>query len=187
MSVADDIIKDLHDSIARTIDALRVELSAVRTGRANLHLLDNVRVDYYGTATPLNQVATMSVPEARLIVVKPWEKNMIPVIEKAIRDANLGVNPMSDKDLVRVPIPALTEERRKDIVKQVKHKGEEHKITVRNERRDAKELIDVAEKDGDIAQDDAKKAHDKIQKETDDGVKKIDEVVAAKEKEVMSI
>jgi ribosome recycling factor len=112
---------------------------------------------------------------------------MIPVIEKAIRDANLGVNPMSDRDLVRVPIPALTEERRKEIVKQVKHKGEEHKIAIRNERRDAKELIEVAQKDGDISEDEGKKCLEKMQKETDDGVKKVDEIVAAKEKEVMQV
>ena len=187
MGLADDILKDLHDRIAKTLDDLRKELSNVRTGRANLHLLDGVRVDYYGTATPLSQVATLSVPEARLIVVKPWEKNMIPVIEKAIRDGNLGLNPMSDKDLVRVPIPPLTEERRRDIVKQVKAKGEDHKIAIRNERRDAKELIAEGEKDGEIAGDDAKKALDKMQKETDDGVKKVDEIVAAKEKEVMQV
>jgi ribosome recycling factor len=187
MSLADDIVKDLHGGIAKTLDDLRRELASVRTGRASLHLLDGVKVDYYGTPTPLNQVATLSVPEARLIMVKPWEKNMIPVIEKAIRDANLGVNPQSDKDLVRVPIPPLTEERRKEIVKQVKHKGEEHKIAVRNERRDAKELIEASEKDGDIAQDEAKKALEKMQKATDDGVKKIDEIVAAKEKEVMQV
>jgi ribosome recycling factor len=187
MSVADDILKDLNDRIAKTLDDLRRELSSVRTGRANLHLLDGVRVDYYGTSTPLSQVATLSVPEARLIVVKPWEKNMIPPIEKAIREANLGLNPQSDKDLVRVPIPPLTEERRRDIVKQVKTKGEDHKIAIRNERRDAKELIAEAEKDGDIAADDAKKAMDKMQKATDDGVKKIDEIVAAKEKDVMQV
>src|SRR5512138_1954810 len=187
MGLADDILKDLHDRIAKTLDDLRKELANVRTGRANLHLLDGVRVDYYGTATPLNQIATLSVPEARLIVVKPWEKNMIPVIEKAIRDANLGLNPQSDKDLVRVPIPPLTEERRKEIVKQVKSKGEDHKIAIRNERRDAKELISEGEKDGEISGDDAKKALDKMQKETDDGVKKVDEIVAAKEKEVMQV
>jgi ribosome recycling factor len=187
MSVADDILKDLHDRIGRTIEGLKRELSNVRTGRANLHLLDGVRVDYYGTPTPLNQVATLSVPEARLIVVKPWEKNMIPPIEKAIRDANLGLNPQSDKDLVRVPIPPLTEERRRDIVKQCKQKGEDHKVAVRNERRDAKELIEASEKDGEIAADEAKKALDKMQKETDEGVKRIDEVVAAKEKEVMQV
>jgi ribosome recycling factor len=187
MSIADDILTDLHGGIGRTLDQLRAELASVRTGRASLHLLDGVRVDYYGTATPLNQVATLSVPEARLIVVKPWEKSMIPPIEKAIRDANLGLNPMSDKDLVRVPIPPLTEERRRDIVKQVKHKGEEHKIAVRNQRRDAKELIEAAEKDGDISADEAEKALEKMQKETDEGVKKIDEIVAAKEKDVMQV
>ncbi len=187
MGLADDILKDLHDRIGKTLEDLKRELSNVRTGRANLHLLDGVRVDYYGTPTPLNQVSTLSVPEARLIVVKPWEKTMIPPIEKAIRDANLGLNPQSDKDLVRVPIPPLTEERRKEIVKQVKTKGEDHKIAVRNERRDAKELIEAGEKDGDISGDEAKKALEKMQKETDEGVKKIDEIVAAKEKEVMQV
>lgn len=187
MSVADDVLNDLKNRIAKTIEGLKNELSIVRTGRANLHLLDGVRVDYYGTPTPLSQVASLSVPEARLIVVKPWERNLIPTIEKAIRDSNLGVNPMSDKDFVRVPIPPLTEERRREIVKQVKHKGEEHKIAVRNERRDAKELLEAAEKDGDVSADEAKKALEKVQKETDDGVKKIDEVVAAKEKDVMQV
>jgi len=187
MSVADDVVKDLHSRITRTLEAFRQDLLSIRTGRASLHLLDGVKVDYYGTLTPLNQVATLAVADARLITVKPWEKNMIPVIEKAIRDANLGVNPMSDKDLVRVPVPPLTEERRKEIVKQVKHKGEEHKIAVRNERRDAKELLEVAEKDGDVSQDESKKALEKVQKETDDGVKKVDEMVAAKEKEVMQV
>jgi len=187
MSLADDVVKELHASIQKTLQSMRDDLATVRTGRASLHMLDNVKVDYYGTATPLNQVATLSVPEARMIVAKPWEKNMIPVIEKAIRDANLGFNPMSDKDMVRVPIPALTEERRKEIVKQVKHKGEEFKITIRNERRDAKELIDEAKKDGDCSEDDAKKANEKVQKETDEGVKQIDAIVAAKEKDVMQI
>jgi ribosome recycling factor len=187
MSVADDIVKDLRSRIGKTLEAFRQDLLSIRTGRASLHLLDGVKVDYYGTLTPLNQVATMAVADARLITVKPWEKNMIPVIEKAIRDANLGVNPMSDKDLVRVPVPPLTEERRKEIVKQVKHKGEEHKVAVRNERRDAKELLEVAEKDGDVSQDEAKKALEKVQKETDDGVKKVDEMVGAKEKEVMQV
>jgi ribosome recycling factor len=187
MSAADDILKDLNDRISRTLEDLKRELSAIRTGRANLHLLDNVRVDYYGTMTPLNQVATLAVADARLITVKPWEKTMIPVIEKAIRDANLGLNPMSDRDLVRVPVPPLTEERRKEIVKQVKHKGEEHKVAIRNERRDAKELIEMSKKDGDISEDDAKKALEKMQKSTDDGVKKVDEIVVAKEKDVMQV
>jgi ribosome recycling factor len=187
MGLADDILKDQHARIQKTLEHFRQELVGVRTGRASLHLLDSVRVDYYGTPTPLNQVATLSVADARLITVKPWEKNLIPVIEKAIRDANIGLNPMSDKDLVRVPVPALTEERRKDIVKQVKHKGEEQKLAVRNERRDAKELIEQSEKDGEISADEAEKALEKVQKETDDGVKRIDEMVAAKEKEVMTV
>jgi ribosome recycling factor len=119
--------------------------------------------------------------------VKPWEKNLIPAIDKAIRDANLGVNPQSDKDLVRIPIPPLTEERRKEIVKQVKHKGEEYKVAIRNERRDAKELVESCEKDGDVSADEAKKALEKVQKETDDGVKRIDEIVVAKEKEVLQV
>ncbi len=187
MSVADDILKDQRARIQKTLDHFRQELMAVRTGRASLHLLDGVRVDYYGTPTPLNQVATMAVADARLITVKPWEKNLIPVIEKAVRDANLGLNPMSDKDMVRVPVPALTEERRREIVKQVKHKGEEQKLAVRNERRDAKELLEAAEKDGDISADEAKKAMDKVQIQTDDGIKKIDELVAAKAKEVMQV
>ena len=187
MGLADDILKDLHDGIAKTLDDLRRELANVRTGRANLHLLDGVRVDYYGTPTPLNQVSTLSVPEARLIVVKPWEKNMIPVIEKAIRDANLGFNPMSDKDMVRVPVPPLTEERRKEIVKQVKHKAEDFKVAIRNERRDAKELLEAAEKDGDLSADEVKKSLEKVQKETDEGVKQVDAILAAKEKDVMQI
>ena len=187
MSAADDILSDQHARIQKTLEHFRGELMSVRTGRASLHLLDGVRVDYYGTPSPLNNVATLTVADARLITVKPWEKNLIPAIEKAIRDANLGLNPMSDKDLVRVPVPALTQERRKEIVKQVKHKGEEQKLAVRNERRDAKELLEQAEKDGDISADEAKKAMEKVQKETDDGVKRIDEMVAAKEKEVMQV
>jgi ribosome recycling factor len=187
MSVADDVLKDQHARIQKTLDHFRQELMGVRTGRASLHLLDTVKVDYYGTPTPLNQVATLAVADARLITVKPWEKGLIPTIEKAIRDANIGLNPMSDKDLVRVPVPALTEERRKEIVKQVKHNGEEQKLAIRNERRYAKELLEQAEKDGDIAADEAKKALEKVQKETDDGVKKVDEMVAAKEKEVMTV
>lgn len=187
MGLGDDIVKDMHDGVMATVEDLKRELASVRTGRASLHLLDGIKVDYYGTSTPLNQVASLSVPEARLIVVKPWEKNLIPVIEKAIRDANLGVNPQSDKDLVRVPIPPLTEERRKEIVKQVKHKGEDHKVAIRNKRREAKELVDEAVKDGDLSEDEGKKVQEKIQKETDDGVKKVDEVVASKEKEVLQI
>jgi ribosome recycling factor len=187
MSLADDVLKEQKAKILKTLEHFRQELMAVRTGRASLHLLDGIRVDYYGTPTPLHQVATLAVADARLITVKPWEKNMIPVIEKSIREANIGLNPQSDKDLVRVPVPPLTEERRREIVKQVKQKGEEQKLAVRNERRDAKELIGEAQKDGDISEDEAKKALEKVQKETDEGVKKVDEIVAAKEKDVMQV
>src|SRR5512137_899235 len=187
MSVSDDILKDLNERIARTIDSFKGDLQSIRTGRANLHVLDAVRIDYYGQMTPLAQVGTLAVADARLITVKPWEKNLIPVIEKAIRDANLGFNPMSDKDMVRIPVPPLTEERRRDIVKQVKHKGEEFKVSIRNERRDAKELLEAAEKDGDCSADEVKKALEKVQKETDEGVKNVDLIVAAKEKDVMQI
>jgi ribosome recycling factor len=187
MGLADDVLGDLQSRIAKTLEHFRHEMTSVRTGRASLHLLDAVRVDYYGTPTPLNQVATLAVADARLITVKPWEKSLIPVIDKAIRDANLGLNPQSDKEIVRVPVPALTEERRKEIVKQVKHKGEEEKLAIRNERRDAKALLEEGEKDGEVAADEAKKTMEKVQKATDDGVKRIDEMVAAKEKEVMTV
>src|SRR5512143_987016 len=187
MSAADEILNDQRARIQKTLDHFRQELMSVRTGRASLHLLDGVRVDYYGTPSPLNNVATLTVADARLITVKPWEKNLVPVIDKAIREANLGLNPQSDKEIVRVPIPALTEERRKEIVKQVRHKGEEEKLAIRNERRDAKELVEEGEKGGEVAADEAKKTLEKVQKATDDGVKKIDEMVAAKEKEVMTV
>jgi ribosome recycling factor len=187
MGMAEDILKDQRERIQKTLEHFRQELMSVRTGRASLHQLDGVKVDYYGTPTPLNQVATLAIADARLITVKPWEKSLIPAIDKAIRDANLGLNPMSDKDLVRVPVPPLTEERRREIVKQVKHKGEEEKLAIRNERRDAKELVEQAEKDGEISADEAKKTLEKVQKETDEGVKRIDEMVAAKEKEVMQV
>ena len=187
MSLADDVLKDLHGRIQKTLETMKADLASIRTGRASLHMLDAVRVDYYGTSAPLNQVATLSVPEPRLIIAKPFEKQMIPVIEKAIRDANLGFNPMSDKDMVRVPVPPLTEQRRKEIVKQVKHKAEEFKVAIRNERRDAKELLEAAEKDGDLSADEVKKALEKVQKETDEGVKQVDAILAAKEKDVMQI
>lgn len=187
MSIADDVISDLKQRIAKTLDDLRRELAKVRTGRANPALLEGVRVDYYGTASPLQNVANVTVADPRLIVIKPWEKAMIPIIEKAINAAGLGVNAMSDAELVRVPIPPLTEERRKEFVKVVKHKGEEHKIAIRNERRDAKELIEESVKEGDLTEDEGKKAQEKVQGEVDGGVKKVDEIIANKEKDLMQV
>src|SRR3954471_10416907 len=162
MGMAEDVVDDLHKRIQKTLDDLRRELAKVRTGRANPALLDGVRVDYYGTMSPLNNVANVTVADPRLIIVKPWEKAMIPVIEKAINAAGLGINAMSDAELVRVPIPALTEERRKEYVKIVKHKGEEHKVAIRNERRDAKELIEESVKEGGLTEDGGKKAMEKV-------------------------
>ena len=187
MSMQDDVIGDLRSRIGKTLDDLRSALAKVRTGRANPQLLGSVRVEYYGTPTPLNQVANVTVADPRLIVIKPWEKSMITVIEKAVNAAGLGVNAMSDAELVRVPIPPLTEERRKEFVKVVKHKGEEHKIAIRNERRDAKELIEESVKEGDLTEDDGKKAMEKVQAEVDGGIKKVDEIIANKEKDLMQV
>ncbi len=187
MGIADDVVSDLRGHINKTLDDLRRELAKVRTGRANPALLEGVRVDYYGTMSPLQNVANVTVADPRLIVIKPWEKSMIQVIEKAINAAGLGVNAMSDAELVRVPIPPLTEERRKEFVKVVKHKGEEHKIAIRNERRDAKEMIEESVKEGDLTEDDGKKALEKLQAEVDSGIKKVDEIIANKEKDLMQV
>ena len=187
MGMAEDVVDDLRQRILKTLDDLRRELAKVRTGRANPALLEGVRVDYYGQMSPLQNVANVTVADPRLIVIKPWEKAMIPVIEKAINAAGLGINAMSDAEIVRLPIPPLTEERRKEFVKLVKHKGEEHKIAIRNERRDAKELIEEAVKEGDLTEDDGKKAMEKVQVEVDSGIKKVDEIIAGKEKDLMQV
>src|SRR5437660_11966409 len=178
MGMHDDVIGDLRSRIGKTLDDLRSALAKVRTGRANPQLLDSVRVEYYGTPTPLNQVANVTVADPRLIVIKPWEKSMIQPIEKAINAAGLGVNALPDAEVVRVPIPAPTEERRKAFVKIVKTKGEEHKIAIRNERRDAKEMIEELIKGGELAEDEGKKALETVQAEVDAGVKKRDDTRA---------
>ncbi|HEY6910452.1 MAG TPA: ribosome recycling factor [Myxococcales bacterium] len=187
MGMAEDVVGDLRQRILKTLDDLRRELAKVRTGRANPALLEGVRVDYYGQMSPLQNVANVTVADPRLIVIKPWEKAMIPVIEKAINAAGLGINAMSDAEIVRLPIPPLTEERRKEFVKLVKHKGEEHKIAIRNERRDAKEMIEEAVKEGELTEDDGKKAMEKVQVEVDGGIKKVDEIIAGKEKDLMQV
>jgi ribosome recycling factor len=183
--VVDDILKDAEDGMKRAIDAFNRDLSRVRTGRANLSLLDGVKVDYYGTPTPLNQVASLNVADARLITIKPWEKNMIPVIEKAIRSSDLGLNPVADSELVRLPIPPLTQERRKELVKQIKKMTEDARVAVRGARRDASEMVKEAEKDGDVTEDAAKAATKKIQDLTDKYVAVVDDVAAKKEKEIL--
>ena len=169
----------------RAMDAFQRDLSRVRTGRANLSLLDGVKVDYYGTPTPLNQVAGLNVADARLITIKPWEKTMIPVIEKAIRASDLGLNPVADSELVRLPIPPLTQERRKELVKQIKKMTEEARVAVRGARRDANEMLKEAEKDGDVTEDDAKTTTKKIQDLTDRYIAQVDDVGGKKEKEIL--
>jgi ribosome recycling factor len=185
--MVNDILKDLDGGIAKAFDSLKKELAKVRTGRANLALLDGVRVDYYGTPTPLNQVASCSTPDARLIVIKPWEKKMCGPIEEAVRKAELGVNPQTDGELVRIPIPSLTEERRRELTRVVKRMGEDGKVAIRNLRRDANEMLKEYESSGDISEDDAKGGLKKVQDVIDKGVAKVEELVTKKEAEIMEV
>lgn len=187
MGAQDDVVKQLSDDIKRTLDALKAALGKVRTGRASAAMLDGIRVDYYGTPTPLAQCAAIGVPEPRLITVKPWDKSIIKAIEKAIHEANIGLTPQGDGEIIRLPIPPLTEQRRKEIAKQVKSTGEDHKVTVRTERRDANEKLKTLLKDKKITEDEKKRAEEKVQKETDAGVASIDELVGKKEKEVLEV
>lgn len=183
----EDVIKELHTGIEKSIEALRRDLSKVRTGRAHAGMLDGVRVDYYGVSTPLNQMATVSVPEPRLIIVKPWEKGQVKAVDKAIRETDLGLNPQVDSDIIRIPIPALTEDRRKEMVKLTKKHGEEAKVGVRKHRRDAMEMIDTLDKDGDVSGDDADRAKKKVEEVVAEGIKQVDAVIAAKEKDILAV
>ena len=183
----DDIIKKARTSMDKTIDALKKEFAKVRTGRASIALLDDVRVDYYGTPTPLNQVGSLTVPEPRMITIQPWEKNLIPEIEKAILKSDLGLNPASDGQLIRIVIPPLTEERRKEMGKLIKRMGEDAKIAIRNIRRDSNDALKKLEKDKEISEDDLKRGEKDVQEITDQFVKKVDDLVASKEAEVMEV
>jgi len=187
MGMAEDVVDDLHKRIAKTLDDLRRELAKVRTGRANLAILDGVRVDYYGTPTPLNQVASLNVADARLITIKPWERSLIPEIEKAIRAGQLGLNPQSDGELVRLPMPALTQERRQELVKVVKKMSEDARVALRSARRDANEMLKELLKDGTITEDDERKGLKTVQETTDKAVTKVDEIVAKKEAEILEV
>ena len=181
----ESIYEETKAGMAKSIDALEKELNRVRTGRASLSILDGIKVDYYGTLTPLNQMATLAVPESRLITIQPWDVSVIKDIEKAILKSDLGLTPSSDGKIIRIAIPQLTEERRKELVKVVHKMGEEHKVSLRNLRRDANELIKSMKKDGEIAEDDAFKAQQQVQKITDEHIKLIDECCEAKEKEIL--
>ncbi len=185
--MVNDVLSDLDSGIVKAQDALKRELAKVRTGRANLALLDGVRVEYYGTMTPLNQVASLAVADPRLITVKPWERKLCPEIESAIRAANLGLNPSSDGEIVRLPIPALTTERRKELTKVVKRIGEDAKVAIRGVRRDTKEMLESLAKDGDISDDDSDVGLKKMQDAVDKAIAKVDEIIGKKEAEIMEV
>ena len=182
-----EIAQDSEDRMKKAIEHLTKELASLRAGRANPGMLDKIMVDYYGEPTPLNQLANITVPEARLLVIQPWDKHSIADIEKAIMKSDLGINPSNDGNVIRLAIPQLTEERRKDLVKLVKKRGEEAKVAVRNIRREANDMIKQAEKEKLVSEDEGKKGNEDIQKITDKGVKDIDAILYAKEKDVMEV
>lgn len=182
-----DIISDTEDGMKKAVDSFRRDLQKIRTGRANAAMLDGIKVDYYGTPTPVNQVATVQVVDARLITVKPWEKSMLAVIDKTIRASDLGINPVSDSELIRLPVPPLTAERRKELAKVVNKQTEEARVAVRSARRDAMDMVKEAEKDKDITEDERKTGEKRIQDLTDKYIGTIDDIAKSKEKEIMEL
>lgn len=182
-----ELRKKTNERMQTSIEALKKKFASVRTGRASLALLDGLTVDYYGTPTPIQQLASLSLPDSRQIAIQPWEQKIIPEIEKAIMKSDLGLTPMNDGKLIRINIPALTEERRKQLVKVVKKEAEEAKVAVRNIRRDVNEELKKLEKEKHISEDEIKKEHDEVQKITDSFVKKVDELLEHKEKEIMEV
>ncbi|UCG06183.1 MAG: ribosome recycling factor [Desulfobacterales bacterium] len=181
----DSIYEEATEEMRKSVDNLNKELKRIRTGRASLSILDAIRVNYYGTMTPLNQMATLVVPESRLITIQPWDASVIKDIEKALLKSDLGLTPSSDGKIIRISIPPLTEERRKELVKVVHKICEDHKLTVRNVRRDANDLLKSLKKDGEISEDEAFKAQDRIQKITDEHITLIDDCYKEKEKEIL--
>lgn len=181
----EDIYQETRENMGKSVDDLKREFKRVRTGRASLSILDGIRVNYYGTPTPLNQMATLAVPESRLITIQPWDVSGIKEIEKAILKSDLGLTPSSDGKIVRIAIPPLTEERRKELVKVINKVSEEHKVAVRNIRRDANEMLKDLKKEGDISEDEAFKAQDQVQKITDDHINLVEQVTKEKEKEIL--
>jgi ribosome recycling factor len=181
------IYSETEERMKKAAEAIKKEFASIRTGKATTSLLDGIKVDYYGTLTPLSQVANVSAPDARLLVIQPWEKKMIPEIVKAIQKSDLGLNPQSDANVIRLPIPPLTEERRKDLVKLVKKVTEEGKIALRNIRRDSIEALKKSEKDKKISEDESRKAQERVQKITEDYTEKIEELLSKKEQEIMEI
>jgi ribosome recycling factor len=182
-----ELVDQLGKKMDQSVQALQKELVKLRTGRASASLVDSLQVDYYGSNVPLSQVANITTPDARTVQIVPWEASMLPVIEKAILAANIGITPQNDGKVVRIPVPAPTEERRKEMVKTVKKMGEDSKVAVRNLRRDANEEVKKLEKGKTISEDEAKKLGELVQKKTDDKVAEIDKIVTAKEKEVLTV
>lgn len=182
-----DLIKETEAHMKGTIEATKKELAAVRTGRASASILDRVMVEYYGTPTHLNQLANISVPDSRMIVIQPWDKSALSAVEKAIQKADLGLNPVNDGTVIRLPVPQLTEERRKELVKVVKKEAEEKRIVIRNLRRDINEKVKALEKEGKTSEDEGKRALDEIQKMTDKYIAEIDKLLEHKEKEIMEV
>ncbi len=182
-----DVIADARSRMQKAIEAVRHEFASLRTGRASPTLLEQIRVDYYGVATPITQVATVTVPEPRLLVIAPWDKKMVKDIEKAILKSELGLMPSSDGTHVRVPIPPLTQERRKELAKVAHKHAEEGRVAIRNVRREAKEMIEDLEEEGDVSEDDSKRGLDELQKLTDKFIAEVDALLAAKEKEILEV
>ncbi|MGE3260824.1 MAG: ribosome recycling factor [Bacteriovoracia bacterium] len=182
-----EVIQKFEQENSASIKSLKEHLGKIRTGRANVSLLDGVMVDYYGTPTPLKQVANLSTPDARTVQVQAWESSILGAIEKAIIGANTGLTPMNDGKIIRVPVPALTEERRKDLVKQAKKIGEDAKVAIRNSRREANETLKKQEKDKAISEDEAKRGTEEVQKKTDSAIVEVDKILADKEKEIITI
>ncbi len=185
--MVDEIFEDLKERMAKSVEALKREYSRLRTGRASVSLLDGIRVSYYDTPTPLNQMASLAVPEPRLIVVQPWDKTALGDIEKAILKSELGLTPMNDGKVIRIAIPSLTEERRKELVKVVRKMAEENKVAIRNIRRDANEMLKDLKKEKEITEDDLYRSQEEVQKITDQFISQVDEVCTAKEKEILEI
>lgn len=181
----ESIYQETKENMGNSVEVLKNEFKRVRTGRASLSILDPIRVDYYGTLTPLNQMASLSIPESRLITIQPWDVSIIKDIEKAILKSDLGLTPSNDGKLIRIAIPTLTEERRKQLVKSVQKKSEEFKVAVRNIRRDSNELLKSLKKNGEISEDDAFRAQDQVQKITDEHIKLIDDIFKEKEQEIL--
>ena len=182
-----DVLQELHDNIAKVMNALRREMSKVRTGRAHPGILDRIRVDYYGVQTPLSQMATITVADPHLLVVKPWEKKQAQTVDKAIRESELGLNPLVQGDFIRIPIPPLTEERRKEMVKLVKRNGEEGKVAIRKHRRDAMSLLSELQKEGELGEDEADRGKKKVEDVVAEAVKQVDAAVDEREKDLMEV